>query len=225
MIGHGPARAAARLGGTRATSGDVRSTAVLLWLPLFGALLLGSACASPRRPAQPFPQPQPLPVLAPPPPDPQLTEALARCESALREARSANAERSPSAFATLAMQRTQLVLALGELRKARAILETRIVRARAAARALAQSDRDRAIIGETLLDLDEGHPPKPAPKRLAESEPFKDATEASALLKKKREDIARVEAQIDVIDATFVQLGAANEPPTAPPKSNPFEKP
>lgn len=178
-------------------------------------------CAAPRRRAQPIPQPMPL-VAPPPQPDPQLSEALARCEAALREARSANAERSPSALATLSMQRMQLVVALGEARKARATLETRIVRARAAARALAQSDRDRAIIAETLLDLDEGRPPKPAPKRLAESEPFKDVTEASALIKKKREDIARIEAQIDVIDATFVQLGTANEPPPTPPHPNPF---
>ena len=156
-----------------------------------------AACAAPKRPILPAPCP-------PAQTDPRVLEGLTRREGAVRAANVAPSSGAGSqALANLAAQRLALAAKYTETRKTIEALTKRLQTARAGARALAETDTDRAVIAELLLDLDEGKPMPKLAKRLADREPIKDAGEASALLIKAREQAKRIEAQIDALDATL----------------------
>lgn len=168
------------------------------------AMLLGLAagCSPPRRAAV-VPCPPATPMT-----DPRVLDGIARIEGSLRMAPAVEPSAASSdAFKDLAAQRLGLAQRQAETKRTIDALVLRIQRARKAARALAESDSDRAVISETLLDLDEGKPLPKLPKRLGEREPIKDAAEAHALLTKAREQLKRLDGQIDAIDATLASAG------------------
>jgi hypothetical protein len=164
---------------------------------------LAAGCSPPRRaPVAPCPPAAPMT-------DPRVLDGIARIEGSLRMAPAVEpaAGAGSDAFKDLAAQRLGLAQRQAETKRTIDALVLRIQRARKAARAWAESDSDRAVISETLLDLDEGKPLPKLPKRLGEREPIKDAAEAHALLTKAREQLKRLDGQIDAIDATLASAG------------------
>jgi hypothetical protein len=139
--------------------------------------------------------------------DPRVLEGIARVEAAVRESKAALADASKDTLADLAAQRMVISKKHGDVKAQIEALHVRIQKARRGARTLAQSDSDRAALAEALIDLDDGKPVPKMPKRLGESEPIKDATEAHALLTKAREQLKRLEAQMDALDATLAAAG------------------
>lgn len=173
------------------------------FLVLFTLALTTAACAQPKRQILPAPCPAPQT-------DPRVLDGLARIEGAVRASSPGPSSGVSETLADLAAQRLALAAKYKETKKTIDALVVRIQTARKAARALAESDTDRAIIAETMLDLDEGKPMPKLAKRLMDREPIKDAAEASALLTKAREQAKRLEAQLDALDATLASAGPAN---------------
>jgi hypothetical protein len=139
------------------------------------------------------------PIISMPSQDPALADALNRCQAQL----SALQVAQPSGPAPTSMVADRVVLAAkwSAARNDERLLDQRIARARRALQALATSDKERAIISETIIELGEGLSPKPAlPKRVLGSEPYRDISEASALRAAKRADLERIGAQLDNVD-------------------------
>jgi hypothetical protein len=150
--------------------------------------------------------------------DPRSADLLARCDEALRTNASAFSAMHPDVLAALGRQRLGLVQSLAALRTQAADLEARRTKARAAVRALAQSNNDRAAIVEALLDLEEGRQPSLAPSsRVQKREEYRDCIETESLLRENRAARVRIEAQIDAVDATFASLPEAPAPVPAGP--------
>jgi len=164
---------------------------------------------------------QPFPAA----PDNRLLEAYSRCDAELKAQPAIAAGARSEALANLASQRLSLLTQL-ETNKAQAkVLAERAAKARKSIHERAQSEYERALIAEALIDLDEGREPKkPLPNRLKGREEFRDSVEARNLIRQNREGRAKIEAQIGALDAVSAQLTAGSWPssvlPPMPPGAN-----
>jgi hypothetical protein len=84
-------------------------------------------------------------------------------------------------------------------------------------RKTAQSEHERALIAESLLDLAAGRPvERELPVRLGKREEYRDCVEAYELLAKSRLTQVRLRAAIKTIDLAFAQVGDAPAPAPKP---------
>lgn len=174
-------------------------------------------CLPPRRTAV-QPMMQPLPAA----PDNRLLEAYSRCDAELKAQPAIVGGARSEALANLAAQRLGLLTQL-ETSKAQAnVLTERAAKARKSIHERAQSEYERALIAEALIDLDEGREPKkPLPNRLKGREEFRDSVEARNLIRQNREARAKIEAQIGALDVVSVQLAAGSWPSSVLPPTPP----
>ncbi len=154
-----------------------------------------------------------MPYVPPPAPaqtDPRLLSLIERNEAALRDATAALSASRPDAIVAMSQQRLTLVTALEALKDQDVLLRTRIDKAEKQLRKSGQSEHERALIAESLLDLAAGRPvERPVPQRVSKREEYKDSVEAYGMLIKNRDTRARIEAQVAAIDRAFAALGTS----------------
>ncbi len=151
------------------------------------------------------------PVISMPSQDAALTDALNRCQAQLSALQVA--QTTGPTPTSMVGDRVALAAKWAAARNDERLLDQRIAKARRALQALASSDKERAIISETIIELGEGLSPKPAlPKRVLGSEPFRDITEATALRAAKRADVERIGTQLENVDKAIAPAVAAPTP-------------
>ena len=131
----------------------------------------------------------------------------------------------PDPFAELSKQRLGLVAQLESSEAEAEKLDARIAAAERKLRKTAQSEHERALIAESLLDLSAGRPvERELPVRLGKREEYRDCVEAYALLAQSRLAQLKLRSAIKTIDLAFAQL-AKDAPQPATPKVTPPKSP
>ena len=185
-----------------------------VWL-LCAGLALG-ACSPRRAVSVPCPA-----VAVPAPTDPKLVDLVERTERALREATLTLHSDRPDPLSELSRQRLGLVAQLESSEAEAEKLSARIGAAERKLRKTAQSEHERALIAESLLDLSAGRPvERELPVRLGKREEYRDCVEAYELLAQSRLTQVKLRAAIRTIDLAFAQL-AKDAPRNAAPKVTP----
>jgi hypothetical protein len=187
---------------------------------MLAALVSGSvACLAPRQSA-----PQPAMALAPAGLDARATYLLERCDAALRASAAPSTDMRVDALSALSQQRLVLVTELETNRAQGTDIEQRVLRARKGLRALAQSERERVLVAEALIDLDEGREiARPLPNRFSNHEDLRDLVDAHSMLRQNRDGRLKIEAQLTALDSTFALLATRSptgvSQPSAPQQS------